>query len=64
MFAPYCFATLTVHVSAVKVYECREMQNARGVILTLQQDVPHDVCLARRTTDAAIVSAATVVDDK
>lgn len=55
-FAPYCFATVTVHLSAVKFYECQEMLTARGVILTLKQDVPHNVCLARRTAQPLLHS--------
>lgn len=55
MFAPYCFATVTVHMSAMKVYECQETLTVRGVILTLKQDVLRDVCLARRTAVTALV---------
>ena len=37
------------------VYENKKMLTARGVILTLKQDVQHDVCLTRRTAVAAPV---------
>jgi hypothetical protein len=33
-FAPYCSTAVTVHISAVKVYEWLEMLTTRGVILT------------------------------
>jgi hypothetical protein len=54
-FAPYCFATVTVHISAVTVYERQEMLTARSVILTSKQDVLHDVCHARGKAVAALV---------
>jgi hypothetical protein len=64
MFAPYCFATVTVHMSAMKVYECQETLTARGYFDIEAGCAARCVPCKAHSSYCTRVSAATVADDK